>query len=82
MSELERFLKKLEKCGDLAIAEQRAGVSDALLTQLFSKLPKSRRSANPEILRQIMLARVKAQLRKNLRAPLMEPKRFAEAVTA
>jgi hypothetical protein len=70
-SNLEQFLKRLERCGDFALAAQRAGASDEQLNHWFN---------DPDILSKIALARCKGLMRKNLRAPLMESEQFSEAL--
>jgi hypothetical protein len=83
-SDLEQFLKRLERCGDLALAAQRAGVSGATLEKWFNARPTNRRNPqahyDPDILSKIALARVKANLRKNLRTPLMTPEDFVKVL--
>jgi len=83
-SDLEQFLKRLERCGDLTLAAQRAGVSDGQLAQWFNARRTNRRNPqahyDPDILSKIALARYKGLMRKNLRAPLMKPEQFALAL--
>jgi len=45
-SDLEQFLKRLERCGDLGLAAQRAGVSSEQLNQWFNARRTNRR--NPQ----------------------------------
>jgi hypothetical protein len=83
-SDLEQFLKRLERCGDLAVAAQRAGVSGEQLAQWFNARRANRRNPqahyDPDILSKIALARWKGQFRKNLRTPLMTQENFVKAL--
>src|SRR4029077_16125451 len=94
-SDLEQFLKRLERCGDLALAAQRAGVSNEQFEQWFKGSDIRRKLAArvsndytnvfkdceaSDILNKIALARYKGLFRKSLRTPLMEPMKFAKAL--
>ena len=72
LSDLDNFLESLAVCGNFGLAAERAGVSVEQLDQWLN-------CRDPEIHDKILLARWKAQFRKNLRAPMMEPKRFIKA---
>jgi SRSO17 transposase len=82
--DLEQFLKRLERYGDLGLAAQRAGVSNEQLNQWFNARQTNRRNPqshyDPDILNKIALARYKGLMRKNLRAGLITPEQFAEVL--